>query len=470
MTKRIVFAPIHGPSMIEMLPIAKRVWEDKRCEPVFFLFNALSEHNFKLLQESNIRFTGPRFSKLIAIEKDDEKHESYEKTSISQANLSQGINKRIIKWVLSFFVFSFLWYLIKYWRYLRYSRIFLIEEEVAAVVVIGDRHVGWETALIKVANDLNIPTLIVPFAVSDPGSDIEARIRQPYAHNYEVSSIIEKFVVRRFPLWVKEKELNQFCFLPIGNALAAEILGMMPSNPWTIGGGNAIRMAVASPKAYQAFRLEGIPNEKMVVTGKPGDDQMFLAIQRLGEKNIRNELGVKENQALILCSVPQLAEHGLLSWTDHWHEIDYLFKVLTSLQRSTLVLSFHPQSKPEDYKPFIDKYGAVFAKRRIYELIPACDVLVSTYSSVVVQAIGCGKPAIVIDFYGLNFDYYDNEPGIFVIKDREALSPTIQRLLYNQDYYNKIAIAQLERRAEWLLLDGKCTDRVINELYQMIEN
>jgi len=470
MTQRILFAPIHGPSMIEMLPIACRIAKDGRFEPVFFIFNSLSKRTADILAESKIRVIGSKIPSLSHPEKGggrpDFLIESHEDEKVNDP----GFRKRIVRWALSLSLVSFLWYLLKFKGFLRRSKKFLLEEDSVAIVMMGDRHVGWETAMIKSANDHGIPTLIVPFAVSDPDSDIEARLRLPDAKQYHVSTLIERAAAKVFPKWVRTKGADRLFFIPVGNAMAAKILNMMPENPWTIGGGAAKRVAVDSTRTLRNFSNEGVHTEKMIITGKPGDDQIFQAMTANEPRETRRELGIGDSQYFILCSVPQLAEHGLLSWSEHWEEINYLVKTLSDQMGASVVLSLHPQSDKSNYEELAEKYGVVIADQRIYNLIPACDILVATYSSVVVQAIGSGKPTVVVDFYGLDFTYYDDEPGVIVMKERESLTPTIERLLYNREYYDEMVQAQLSRKSEWLRLDGECTSRVVNELYQMIDS
>jgi hypothetical protein len=468
MVKRILFVPIHDQSMIEMLPVAERIVKEGSFEPVFFLFNAISNKNFSLLTESKFRVIGPQPQRPLIEVNHKGNSDTGESHFRKRPESSPGLVKTLVKLALSSSVISFFWYLVKFWFMISRAKTVLQDENVAAVVVIGDRHVGWETAMIKAANDMNIPSLIVPFAVSDPESDIEARLRLPEVKQYQVNSLIEKAAARRFPRWVRENGTGLMFFIPVGNALAARVLGMMPDIPWTIGGGDAVKMAVPSPKAFRTFDAGGVLQSKMVITGKPGDDMVYSAMQELNPQEIRAELGIQGSQRIILCSVPQMAEHGLIPWDEHWQETDFLFKTLSEIQGAVLVLSLHPQSNPHDYRQLAGKYGARLAERRIYELIPVCDVLVATYSSVVVQAIGCGKPAVVVDFYGLDYTYYDREPGVLVVKQREALLPTIERLLYNDDEYNKMVEAQLKSSPDWLLLDGKCTSRVVDELTKLI--
>ena len=200
----------------------------------------------------------------------------------------------------------------------------------------------------------------------------------------------------------------------------------------------------------------------MIVLGKPAVDLIFEQMHQVDLSDLRTELGIPEKKSVILCAVPQLAEHNLLSWDEHWREIEFLFATLTRQPKTVVILSLHPKSNPVDYQPLADQYGAIIASQRIYSLLPLCDIFFATYSSTVAQAIGLGKPVIVVDFYGLDYDFYDQEPGVRVIRDRDMFSPTIERILNDREYYDQLAAAQKKRASEWILLDGYCTKRIVD--------
>ena len=176
-----------------------------------------------------------------------------------------------------------------------------------------------------------------------------------------------------------------------------------------------------------------------------------------------------EPEHLLLCAVPQLGEHGAMPWPQHWQEIEFLLAAFARLKNVSVVLSLHPKSNPVDYQPLADHYGATLAKRRIYELLPICDVFVAGFSSTVVQAIGIGKPTVIVDFYDYHFTFYDDAPGVIVLRARDQLTGTLARLFSDPQYYSLLAAAQRQRASEWILLDGKCTERVVGELYGLIE-
>jgi len=454
--------------MIEMLPVAERLLEDRHFEPVFFTFRDLPGRFHNQLAESGIRRISP---KAISTLRDGTGHLALESSESdgSRANKLQKFAKVMVRFALSWTLVSFAWYLVKLFRQLQQSRRIIRGEDVAAVVVMGDRHVGWETCLIKAANEQHLPTLIVPFGLSDPKSDVEMRLRLPDSQEYLVTTLLDKVIGHFYPGWIRTGGDHKLFFLPPGNALAARVLGVMPHLPWILGGGAASRMAVESTMVFRSFLEGGVPEGKMVVTGKPSMDQVYSRLQRLNEAEMRRELGIPEGKGIILCSVPQLGEHRLLAWDEHWQEIEFLFATLTGQPDAAVILSLHPSSNPEDYRPLAEKYGAILADRRIYELIPFCEILVATYSSVVAQAIGNGKPVIVVDFYGLDYTYYDGEPGVMVIKEHAELAPALKRLITDRGYYEEVSAAQAKRGPEWVLLDGRCTDRVAQELYQILD-
>lgn len=229
-------------------------------------------------------------------------------------------------------------------------------------------------------------------------------------------------------------------------------------------------MAVESPHLHRMFIEQGVPEEKLVVTGKASLDQVFEAMQPASRSRIREELGIPPERRVLLCAVPQTAEHGTMSWTQHWQETQFLLATFARLNGVSVVLSLHPKSKPSDYRPFAERYGAILGKRRVYELLPNCDVFVAGFSSTVMQAVGLGKPAVVVDFFGLGFPAYEDLSGVIILRSRDKLRSTLVRLFSDAEYYSVLAEAQRQRASDWVLLDGKCTERIAEELCRLIES
>ena len=179
---RILFLPLHTASLLEMLPIDERLANDHNIEPIFYIFRKVSEHSIDELKNRKFR--------LLGAENRNDKEIAESSPSISSPGAdgikNQGLTRRLSKYLFSRPFFAFWLYLLKYFYLKIKSRRLLKRESIDILITIGDRHVGWETALIKAANHLGIPSLIVPFAVSDPLGSVEFRRRHPNSSSFVI--------------------------------------------------------------------------------------------------------------------------------------------------------------------------------------------------------------------------------------------------------------------------------------------
>ena len=75
------------------------------------------------------------------------------------------------------------------------------------------------------------------------------------------------------------------------------------------------------------------------------------------------------------------------------------------------------------------------------------------------QAVGIGKPVIIGDFYGYHYKFYDNIEGVSILTSKDELITTLDRIISNFD--NKPSGYKGSYDSEWILFDGKCTERII---------
>ena len=360
--------------------------------------------------------------------------------------------------------------MLHYHSRLQRMRRFLVAHSPDIVILSGDHQLGWELACIKAANELHLPSLITPYAVQfAEGIAVCRAHREDYVRHFRVSGILRHIVARVFPDWTFRYRGERMLYYPVAESLAAWLLGLMPSNPWTIGGGSATRMAVESEYARKIFSEDGVADEHMVTTGKPCNDDIAQAIAASSAEAVRAELGIPAGNQVLLCSIPQLAEHGLLSWEEHLKEVDFLLSTFALLPQVSVLLSLHPKSDLARYQPLVAHHGAQVALQRIYTLQPACDVFVAGVSSTVTQAIGIAKPSIVIDYFGLDDrHYYDDAPGVVMVREHEQLRPALKRVLHDRPYYDDLVAAQKREGDRWALMDGRCTERMVTLIEEMI--
>lgn len=342
------------------------------------------------------------------------------------------------------------------------------------ILLSSDRMVGVETALVKESQYLKIPSLILPTAISTPSASINYRHRKSdFTQKYVINGFIKKALRVLFPKWTTEFRNHTVLFYPLTKSIAAQILKIMPSNPWALGGGNASLMAVMSQMAKDMFLSQSIDRNKLVITGKASSDRLFQNA-RNAESNRKKfifEHKIPSKNKIILCSIPQLAEHQLLSWDDHWQEIRFLFSTLSNVNNSELVLTLHPRSRFENYSKLAAENNALLINNHdVNDLLPICDIFVCCYSTCATLAIGLLKPTVNIDFYGFDYPFYEKLSGLIHLKDKEKLAPTLDRLVSDQNEYTKYVKASRSSRDFWVCSDGKNNYRIAREMKRLISN
>ncbi len=444
----VVFLPLSRGNCLEMLPLARALKAEGKWRPLFCLESKQSGL-LSLLQTEGIdarRTDGSACAPVSDVPRDP-----------VPATSEPSLKKSAFRFLPPFFQA-----LLTCRAERKRARRFLQKNpDVRLVLVAGDRNVGPETALIAEANSRKIPSMIVPFAMSFPEASAEPRLRRgSFEKKYGVRTLPRTLLRLLFPSWVFVHKGHPMFFHPPYTALAAWVLGMYPRHPWLIGGGSAALMAVESEAMRSLLLEQGMDAAKMTVTGKPSLDAIAKELSSVSVSETRARLGIPENAKVVLCAVPQLAEHDILSWEQHREEMEFLFQTLAATGQHVL-LSLHPKSDRAWYQPLADAAGAQIATERIYDLLPACDVLVATYSSTVAPAIALCKPAVVVDFYDLQYPLYASAPGVTVLRDKTQFLPYLLRLLDDAAFYASAVQAQREHGKEWALLDGGNTRRVL---------
>jgi len=391
---------------------------------------------------------------------------------------SDSRSNNIIIWVkgrLKKLVFIlFVWYLVQFNKDKRFARRLLMQYEIACILLIADRHTGIETALVQLGNQFGIPSLIVPFGFADEESSVVYRQAQKdWRKIYGMQSSMNRVISKSKPNWAYSHEGETLLWNPPSWLFAALIAGILPQLPWTLGGGGAWSMAVESQYHKDSFVNQGILAEKIFVSGKARyDNSAELWNKKIIERaQFYRQLNLDIHKRILVCSVPQMAEHDLLSWTEHWEEIDFLFSSLGEIKsQANVLLSLHPRSDINLYAPKAEKYGLIISREYAYDyLIPLCDVFVATFSSTVTLAIACQKPSIVIDFYGFGYDYFDDVNGIEVCRKHDEFRDVLQRIFLDQTFYDQLVDGQVKSSEYWARFDGKATERILDKIDELVK-
>lgn len=333
------------------------------------------------------------------------------------------------------------------------------------VFVYGDRHDGFEPAIIQVANEIGIPVIIPPLAYpSGPEGLIKYRTsseKNIIAH--DVTNYTE--FKERFPgQWRNGGSFGQdISFYPPWLAVARNECNVLPINPWSLGGGHSDVVCVDSRHQMDRFLKNGISKDKIVLTGAVEHDDVYSSF--LQRNKCRHKISKEyflSDSKIIIAALPQLFEHQLVSEVEHWRIQILVCEALQKLGWNVLI-SLHPKMDRDIYSEKIGQYRFPILNHDLSTVLSVADMfLVGQGSSTIPWGLLCEIPMVIMDWYGLDFQRYDWIEGKVVVKKEWELSDVLLELSNNEKL--RLLMQQQHRKQKYLAspFDGKCVDRILN--------
>ena len=293
------------------------------------------------------------------------------------------------------------------------------------ILINGDRHLGEEPIFLSIAKELSIVTLI-PYMVYN--SEEEGLVKNgliKVSNNFLTS----KYIKKAQNTFGHHKRKNKY-FYPhyISNVLME--IGVLSKNPWFMGGGKSDILSLPNLHMKEHYINHGIDKNKIKIIGDVSYDILY---KKYMQKNIIKEdiiekYDLKKNKKIIIVSLPQLAEHGILTWDEHWTEITFLLKNIDSLEQNVLI-SLHPKMNLKNYQFLEKEYNCKILEESLVDVLVVADMFVATFSSTVVWAVLCGINTIVVDFYGLQYRMYDFLTSIKKVDNKDVFSEKLNQCI-----------------------------------------
>ncbi len=316
---------------------------------------------------------------------------------------------------------------------------------------------------------LRLPIIIIPYEISD-SKDFYDLIKGKFERGELIFSRNKTILILLFnslTKWIKKFKGVNIQIFPDGYIAAREIVfGQLP-NPWTVHGGTANIIAVESNQMLQIYRNEGIPNEKLIMTGSPYCDAMFDALGRNQNAKLAYLQCKKCNsdKTRLLVSMPpsyhgtRLKEAELPTYEDFWIRLEQFQRENKSIE---IFISFHPSTSPQ-YKKYVEKLNLSIEKDWILSSLPSYDLYLTCFSSTIRWALALGKPIINYDMYKFRLTPYEKAIGFF---NYELLDDAFKKIMYlnNNESYEHTSKMMFEQRNFWGSLDGKTTDHLVTVL------
>jgi glycosyltransferase involved in cell wall biosynthesis len=322
--------------------------------------------------------------------------------------------------------------------------------------------------LINAAHYTGLPALMIDCGIKSDSSPI-AREQN-------------KHLLSKFGVWLRSGQ--KFQSLPFALAtlrstsrpwqlparLLKELLNFFHGLPGYVEG---VDIAVLSPAAKEWFIRDGIPPEHLFVIGQPRFD--LILKQKYNPARLRSELGIPEDKGIIVLATQPMVESYL--WTEKEREkfIKVVAEGMKDFPEKQLVMKLHPDENMDIYRQILGNIGddktTVCRDTDTYELLHACDLLITFYSTVALEAMLFNKPVITMNLFGKTdiFPFARSGAALGVYQAAE-LVPAMKKALYDAAAREELARKSREFACEHAYKpDGQASKRGAELILQLLE-
>jgi hypothetical protein len=287
---------------------------------------------------------------------------------------------------------------------------------------------------------------------------------------------MNRFVGWLYPHWVRDWRGRKLIRMPWGRVLAMEWLGLAPPLPWVAGSGDADAIAVESEEMVRFYTDAGLPREQLVNTGSLTDDILAAAVQDAPVRKaaLCRDLGLPVERPLLLSALPpdtlyMLGGRPQCDFQTYATLVEFWVRSLTAVQGWNIVILLHPSVSYESMR-YIEEWGVKIACQPTAEMVPLCDLYVTSVSSTIRWAIACGKPVVNYDVYRYHYEGFMHVKGVLYTEEQAGFQELLQRLTTDIAFFQQTTQAQAQAAPNWGFLDGRSGQRMLELLDTLIEN
>jgi len=383
----------------------------------------------------------------------DGKHNKYEILLKSPLILINRVFTRI-------FTNGFLLEIMKIYKKIRNIRQLIRTERISLIVLPANNRYDF-SVFVHAAHQEKIGVVLVPQFMAGP---LEWAEHVKDKRSYQSKNIVNRLAGYLFPKWSLQYKGRKLLALPGAQIFAHELFGIAPPSPWVLHSGMADAVAVESDAIRSYCLKEGLPSEKIHVTGSITQDHMFRFMSDTEQKRtiLNGELGFALDQPLILSALPcdmLYTNRTECDFQEYEKLLEFWCKTISSIEGYNHVVALHPSVCFDDMK-YIEKFGLKIIKESTASIIPLCDIYVASISSTIQWAIACCKPVINYDVYRYHYTDYQNAEGVITIYEQKDFLYFLKKLTSDYNYLSKITNKQLESKKNWGIIDGMASERL----------
>jgi len=224
------------------------------------------------------------------------------------------------------------------------------------------------------------------------------------------------------------------------------------------------KMAVFGDAFKDALVKRGVNPEDIVVTGQPRFD--VLVNTKYDKKWIYEKLDINKEKGLIVFASTDLSDD------EREMTVRELFIAMQQFPDKQLIIKPHPSDDGVMFVELVRKFNsdAIVVHDYLYELLSACDVLITTWSTVGLEAMILDKPIIVINLMNRpDMTSYVESGAAVEVNKPGTLSGIIEQILYDDATIQRIKEGRDQYVSDYTFMsDGKASERVTKLIREMI--
>lgn len=255
-------------------------------------------------------------------------------------------------------------------------------EKPDAIITSDDRTVGVNLAILRYAKKNSIPIFKVSVA-----EQMDYR-REGFGSRYFDCELITqkgKFDINNIqriisPTMILSYNEEKRTFYPTYCTIALWLHNMLPRHPWVCGASYS-DLVYAYSEDEKTLILNENKDIKVLEAGLVEDNYLLSTVKNKEQiiTVLRTKYRIDELSKIVLLSMPQLAEHNLVSWNIHKQNMKELVNCICSKYNNCLI-SLHPKSRREDYE-FLENDKVRIINERLRDVIAAANVFICLDSS-----------------------------------------------------------------------------------------
>lgn len=329
------------------------------------------------------------------------------------------------------------------------------------LIVFDDRFIDPEALWLARAARVRIPAVLVRYALSTAESDAWTRRgRAAYSLDLGWLAWARRLFAGQYPAHMLDIGMGRQLFYSLWDSLALVMTAGMAraGNPWVVGGGALAAVAVQGQvDVAEAQQLCG-PSGRFFVTGQPSWDAIARAAESRDRRR-RQYLGDNEGMPLLVCALPQWAEHNQMGWPEHLELIEKLFDILGRCG-CRVVLSLHPKADQTRYRAYAERHGLHIGREPLSLLLPAADIFMGSWSSTQRWAAILGIAMINLDWARHHYTLFAELRSMENSRAPDDLEPVLAALVNDQGRRERLGRALQEESLPYGRIDGMATQRV----------